>query len=235
VLTGYPGSAPSLVTRMNYPGRALSLVQHHRAVPAIYVMLSSTVAPPRDTECMNIPHGPQAETFLSSELTSAVDSALRVEPGHWGIVGDSTGGYCAAKLAMLQPNVYAGGVSLSGYYHALPGGTAGDIFGGSVHLEHESDLRWLLKHRPAPPASLFVTISEQETYAPEGYPETMRFLHLVKPPMQVTALIEKTGGHNFYVWERELTPALTWLSARMTAPTSPKAHHHHKRLPLHRI
>lgn len=226
VLTGYPGSEPSLVSVMNYPGHALALVQHQKASPAIYVMLSSTVAPPRDTECTNIPNGPQAQTFLSREVTSAVDNRLRTEPGHWGIIGDSTGGYCAAKLTMLNPSVYAGGVSLSGYYHALPGGTAGNLFNGSVRLQHQNDLRWLLKHRPAPPASLMVTISEQETYAPEGYPETMRFLHLVKSPMQVTALIEKTGGHNFYVWDRELPQALSWLSGRVNAPVSPKAHHH---------
>lgn len=34
------------------------------------------------------------------------------EPGNWGVVGDSTGGYCALKLAMDHPGVYAAGAGL---------------------------------------------------------------------------------------------------------------------------
>lgn len=221
VLTGFPGAALSLVGRMDYPAQALTLVHKHRAVPMIYVMLSSTVAPPRDTECTNIAGGPQAMTFLSGELTSAVEHTLRVKPGHWGVIGHSTGGYCAAKLAMFYPSVYAGGVSLAGYYHALDGGTAGSLFGGSIAREHQNDLRWLLTHYPAPPANLYLTITQSETTSDQGYPETLRFLHLVRPPMRATAVIEPTGGHNYTTWIRELPSALSWLSGRISAPTTP--------------
>lgn len=221
VMTGFPGAPLSLVGRMAYPDHALTLVHKHRAVPMIYVMLSSTVAPPRDTECTNIAGGPQALTFLSGELTSAVEHTLRVQPGHWGVIGHSTGGYCAAKLAMFYPWVYAGGVSLAGYYHALDGGTAGSLFGGSIAREHQSDLRWLLTHHPAPPANLYLTITASESTDDQGYPETLRFLHLVRPPMRATGVIEPTGGHNYTTWVRELPAALSWLSGRITAPTTP--------------
>ncbi|WP_158607599.1 alpha/beta hydrolase [Flexivirga caeni] len=226
-LTGYPGSAQNLVDIMDYPSRALAMVRAHEAKPMIYVMLRSTAAPPRDTECTNIANGPQAETFLGHELISAVEHGLRVQPGHWGVIGDSTGGYCAAKLAMAEPSVYAGGVSLSGYYHALNGGTAGNLFGGSLQLQHENDMRWLLRHRPIPPASLYVTISKQETNKDEGYEETMRFLHEVKPPMSVTAAILKSGGHNFATWDRELPKAMRWLAEHIDSPTKPAHRHHH--------
>lgn len=216
VMTGYPGSALSLVSRMNYPAMALDLVRAHRAHPMVLVMFSSTVAPPRDTECTNVPRGPQAETFLANELPSAVAHGLRVQPSGWGVLGDSTGGYCAAKLTMHHPNVFAGGVSLSGYYFARSDITTGDLWGGSLAVRHYNDLEWLLAHRPAPPASLFVTISKAETHY-DGYPDTMRFLHLVKPPMHVTALIESSGGHNFGAWHRELPRALSWLSARIAS------------------
>lgn len=234
VLSGYPGSALSLVDTMGYPARALAMVRAHHSVPMIYVMLRSTAAPPRDTECTNIANGPQAETFLGTELTSAVEHTLRVEPGHWGVIGDSTGGYCAAKLAMALPTVYAGGVSLSGYYHALDGGTAGNLFGGSLHLQHENDLRWLLRHRPVPRVSLYLTSGLQQTKTAEGLSETRRFLHLVRPPMSVTAVIEKEGGHNFRTWTRELPRAMRWMAARIMAPTAKphgghRRHHHHVR------
>lgn len=220
VMTGYPGSALNLVSRMDYPGLALNLVRAHRAQPMVYVMFSSTVAPPRDTECTDVPGGPQAETFLAHELPSAVAHGLRVLPTDWGVVGDSTGGYCAAKLAMHHPNIFAGGVSLSGYYYARSDVTTGDLWGTSLAVRHHNDLEWLLAHRPAPAASLFVTISKAETRS-DGYPDTMRFLHLVKPPMHVTALIESSGGHNFRTWDRELPRALGWLSDRISGRPGP--------------
>lgn len=211
VLTGYPGLASNLPFRMDYPQQALALVQAHRAAPAIYVMLSSTVAPPRDTECTDVPGGPQAETYLAAELPSAVDRAVRALPRDWAIVGDSTGGYCAAKIAMYHRSTFAAGVSLSGYYHAVSDWTTGDLWGGSLARRHRNDLEWVLAHRPAPPVSLYLTISKQE-HGADGYRDTMRFLRLVRPPMHVTALIAPVGGHNFAAWGRVLPRALEWLS-----------------------
>lgn len=216
VLTGYPGSAQALWSRLDYPRFALNLVRAHRARPMIYVMLSSTVARPRDTECTNVPGGPQAETYLATELPSAINHGLRVQQGAWGVIGDSTGGYCAAKLVMHHPNLFAGAVSLSGYYYARSDLTTGDLWGGSTAIRHYNDLEWLLAHQPAPAASLFVTISRSETKV-DGYRDTERFLHLVKPPMHVTAVIESFGGHNFGTWGRELPRALGWLSDRMAS------------------
>lgn len=216
VLSGYPGSASGLWSRMDYPAFALNRVRAHRARPMVYVMLSSTVAPPRDTECTNVPGGPQTETYLASELPSAIDHRLRTQPGAWGVIGDSTGGYCAAKLAMHHPNDFAGAASLSGYYYARSDLTTGDLWGGSSAVRDFNDLEWLLVHRPAPPTSLFVTISRGET-SYDGYPDTMRFLRLVKPPLHVTAVIESFGGHNFGTWGRELPRALSWLSDRLSS------------------
>ena len=213
-LSGYPGSAPALMKRVDYPQLALDAVRSHQSVPMVYVLLSSTVDPPRDTECTDIPHGPQAQTFLAQEVPSAVQAALRVRRDDWGIMGDSTGGYCAAKIAMAHYAVFRAGVSLSGYYNAREDVTTGSLWGGSKALRHLNDPQWMLRHRAAPPASLFVTISKQET-RPDGYPDTMRFLHEVRPPMHVTALIEPSGGHNFGTWDRELPTALHWLSGRL--------------------
>lgn len=214
VLTGYPGIAHALVTRLNYPAHALSVVQAHRARPALYVMLSSTVARPRDTECTNVPHGPQAETYLAAELPSAVERSFRVRPGDWGVIGDSTGGYCAAKLAMYQRNTFAAGVSLSGYYHTLSDWTTGNLWGGSLAAEHSNDLEWRLAHQPAPAADLYLTISKQEGGA-DGYADTVRFLHLVRPPLHVRAVVAADGGHNFRNWGRQLPDALVWLSSQL--------------------
>ncbi|HET8602277.1 MAG TPA: alpha/beta hydrolase-fold protein [Segeticoccus sp.] len=215
---GYPGTALAQVTRMNYPGVSQQLVGQHRSTPMVFVMLSSVVAPPRDTEGTNIPGGPQAETYFAREVPSAVQSALRVTPHDWGISGDSTGGYIATKVLMHHPQTFAGAVSLSGYYHALSDVTTGNLWGGSLAVKHANDPEWLLAHRAAPPVSLFVTITKQENSNTEGYADTMKFVHEVKPPMRVTAMVLDNGGHNFNTWGRELPTALTWLSHRLGLP-----------------
>lgn len=50
------------------------------------------------------------------------------KPGSWGVVGDSTGGYCALKLAMHHPRIYAAGAGLSPYCAAPSDPTTGDLF-----------------------------------------------------------------------------------------------------------
>jgi enterochelin esterase-like enzyme len=161
VLTGYPGTAEALFKKLHYPQTAHDLAKDGRMQPMILVMLRPTLAPPRDTECVDIPHGPQTETFFAKDLPEAVMTHYRVgkKPGSWGIVGDSTGGYCALKLAMHHPEAYAAGVGLSPYYKAPTDPTTGDLFHGNRALRDRADLMWCLKHLPAPDTSLLVTSS----------------------------------------------------------------------------
>ena len=131
VLTGYPGNDLSLVNRMNYPQVVQQQVAAGHARPMVLVMLRPTVVPPRDTECTDVPAGPQVETFLAQDVPVAIRDALRVRPVGWGAIGDSTGGYCAAKIAMMHSDVFSAAVALSGYYHTLQDSTTGDLWGGS--------------------------------------------------------------------------------------------------------
>ncbi|KQX65707.1 esterase family protein [Angustibacter sp. Root456] len=214
VLGGYPGSALGLVRHMDYPGAVLAEVGAHRAAPVVLVMLRPAVVYPRDTECTNVPAGPQVETFLAQDLPAAIDAGLRVRPTAWGVMGDSTGGYCATKITMDHFDRFRAGVALSGYFTALHDRTTGDLWGGSSTLRHLNDLEWRLRHQPPPPTSLFIAISRDER-GPNGYADTRRFLALVHRPLQVTTMVLASGGHNFGSWGREMGPAIDWLSARL--------------------
>ncbi|GLW96204.1 alpha/beta hydrolase-fold protein [Microtetraspora sp. NBRC 16547] len=216
-LTGYPGDAKNLVTRMNLPERAATLISSHQMRPTIMVLMRPTVAPPRDTECVDVPGGPQAETFLSEDLRHAIAATFRVgtDAQSWGVLGGSTGGYCALKLTMRHPTVFSAAVSLSGYYHALVDVTTGDLFGGNTRLRDEHDLMWRLAHLPAPPVSVLVTSSKQ---GESNYKATKAFVAAVKPPMQASSLILPSGGHNFATWNRELPQALPWLAQQLHDP-----------------
>jgi enterochelin esterase-like enzyme len=211
--TGYPGNAQNLITRLRLPQTAAQEIEAGRLRPTIFVMTRPTVAPPRDTECTDVPHGPAAETFFAQDLPAALRTAYRVMPGPagWSTLGDSTGGYCAVKLAMRHSDRFGAAVSLSGYYRAISDFTTGDLYGGSSAYRNENDLEWRLRHRPAPPVDVLVATSR---VGERDYGQTLRFLSLVRPPMRAASIMLPVGGHRFSVWGRELVPALRWLDKR---------------------
>jgi S-formylglutathione hydrolase FrmB len=217
VLTGYPGTAQALVDKLHYPRTAQQLAKDGRMQPMILVMLRPTVAPPRDTECVDIPGGPQTETFFARDLPEAVLAHYRVgkRPGSWGVVGDSTGGYCALKLAMHHPNVYAAAAGLSPYYKAPIDPTTGDLFRGDKNLQNRADLRWLLEHEQAPDTSLLVTSSKVGEH---NYKDTLKFIARVQGTnlTRISSIILDSGGHNFNTWRREIPATLQWMSGRLT-------------------
>lgn len=205
VLTGYPGTAQSLISKLEYPRTAHDLVEKGRMQPMVLVMLRPTLAPPRDTECVDVPGGPQTETFFAEDLPDAVLSHYRVgrSAGSWGVIGDSTGGYCALKLAMHHPGRYTVGVGLSAYYKAPIDPTTGDLFHGNTNLRHRADLMWCIKHLPAPRTSLLVTSSR---HGERDYKSTLEFIDAVKATntTRISSIILDSGGHNFTTWKREI-------------------------------
>jgi S-formylglutathione hydrolase FrmB len=217
VLTGYPGTAEALIKGLRYPQTAHQLAGEGRAQPMILVMMRPTVAPPRDTECVDVPGGPQTESFFAEDLPDAVGHHYRVgrKPGSWGVVGDSTGGYCALKLAVHHPEVYAAGAGLSPYYKAPIDPTTGDLFQGNKTLRNEADLFWYLGNRPAPDTSLLVSSSKQ---GESDYRATLDFIKLVKSrqPTRISSIVLDSGGHNFNTWRREIPATLQWISGRLS-------------------
>ncbi|MEW2305304.1 alpha/beta hydrolase-fold protein [Streptomyces sp. NPDC006655] len=215
VLSGYPGTASALVDKLHYPRTEQHLVRAGRMRPTILVMLRPTVAPPRDTECVDVPHGPQTETFFAKDLPDAVRAHYRVgKQGGWGILGDSTGGYCALKLAMHHPGTYAAGAGLSPSYKAPIDPTTGDLFQGDQKLKNRANLWWFLAHEPAPDTSLLVTSSK---IGETDYKDTLKFIARVQATnrTRISSIILDSGGHNFNTWRREIPATLEWMSGRL--------------------
>ncbi|WP_335938327.1 alpha/beta hydrolase [Streptomyces sp. PTD5-9] len=215
VLTGYPGVSENLLKGLRYPQTAHARVKAGRAQPMILVMLRPTVAPPRDTECVDIKGGPQTETFFADDLPRAVSEAYRVgaEARNWGIMGNSTGGYCALKIGLHHPDRFAASAGLSAYYKAAEDPTTGDLFQGDQKARERANLLWSLRHLPQPDSSFLVTTSRQG----EGnYRSTQQFIARVKAPAQVSSIVLDSGGHNFNTWRREIPSALDWMSSRLS-------------------
>ncbi|WP_042385517.1 alpha/beta hydrolase [Streptacidiphilus melanogenes] len=220
VFTGYPGTPENLISRMKYPTIAAQAIYQKKMPPTVMVLLRPSVAMPRDNECQDIPGGPQAQTFFAKDLPHALATSYNVSTDGkaWGVIGDSTGGYCALSLAMREPGSFAAAASLSGYYKAAEDSTTGDLFGGSQALRNQADLMWRVQHLPAVPVSLLVTSSKTET----DYKATEAFIKAVtaKPPYRISSLYLTSGGHNFNTWNQETPLALPWVANKLAVPTS---------------
>ncbi|HZP51579.1 alpha/beta hydrolase [Actinocrinis sp.] len=215
VSSGYPGDVTKLVTLLRYPARLVDGINAGQDKPMVLVMMSPMIISGRDTECTDVAGGgPRAGEFWAMDVTSAVERTYRVnsDASGWGLVGDSTGGYCALKLAMLNSDRFSAAASLSGYFGALQDGTTGDLYGGDPVFRQENDLLWRIEHLPSPPiAALLTTSRAGET----NYGPTLQFVRDAKPPMRVSTLIRASGGHNFNTWNAEVPAALQWLSSHL--------------------
>ncbi|MGW7055654.1 alpha/beta hydrolase [Streptomyces sp. NPDC054887] len=216
VLTGYPGTPENLLKGLRYPRTAHLQARAGRMQPMILVMLRPTVAPPRDTECVDVPHGPQTETFLAVDIPKAVSETYRVgtRARNWGVIGNSTGGYCALKFAIHHPGTFGAGAGLSAYYRAAEDATTGDLFHGDEDERRRADLFWSLDHAEPSNTSFLVTSSREG----EGnLKDTLRFVDKVRPPARVSSITLERGGHNFGTWRREIPAAMEWISDRLRA------------------
>jgi S-formylglutathione hydrolase FrmB len=222
VIAGYPGTADELSSRLAFPKQLLAEMRAKQAGPMVLVMVSPEVVGGRDTECTDVPGGPQTETFWAQDLPTAVDATYRVMTWAkgWGLIGVSTGGYCALKLAMMNSDRFAAAASISGYFDALQDHTTGTLYANSQDVRNENDLLWRIEHLPAPPISALLTTSRT---GEENYLPTLRFAGLAKAPMQVSTLVQAQGGHNFATWSAEIGPGLSWLSARLATPRAAAA------------
>ncbi|MGW4897684.1 alpha/beta hydrolase [Kitasatospora sp. NPDC004240] len=218
VLAGYPGSAEKLISLMQYPASALTAIEQKKLPPTVLVMMRPTIAGNRDTECMDVPGGPQVETFFTADLPAAIADTYRVgtDPASRAVIGNSTGGYCALKFALRKPDSYRSAISLSAYYTAPIDQTTGDLFGGNDELKQENDLVWRLRNRPAPPVALLLATSLDEN----NYDATQQMVSSFKAPTRMSTITLDTGGHNFHTWTREIPPALEWLGRQLTVPPS---------------
>lgn len=218
VLSGYPGSAEKLITLLQYPASALKAIQDGQLPPTVLVMMRPTLAGNRDTECMDVPHGPQVETFFTEDLPTAMAADFRVSDraSARAAIGDSTGGYCALKFALRKPNSYGAAASLSGYYTAPIDPTTGDLFEGSAELKRENDLLWRLADAPAAPVALLLTTSPDE----QNYTDTEKMVAAFRAPTRLSTITLDSGGHNFHTWNREIPPAMGWLGRHLTPPQS---------------
>jgi enterochelin esterase-like enzyme len=209
VLPGQPSTPEVMFRHYDFGQLASTAINAGRIKPFIAVFPPLMTNPPRDTECTNIPRGPQAYTWISSMVPDAVRHQLRVQPGPWSLAGWSTGAFCATKLLLSQPKDFQAAVSLGGYFTPITDHTTGDLFHGDAAVRRRNSPLWLYQQHGLHGRKLLLICGRQDT---ESWSPNRQMLAASRGDPGVSFLDFPTGGHNYHNYRRYLPDALQWLN-----------------------
>jgi S-formylglutathione hydrolase FrmB len=169
---------------------------------------------------VNVVGGPEVETYLTADVRAVITRAYRASTQHgsWAVMGYSSGGFCATNLAMRHPDLFAAAVSIAGYARPAHDHQTGELFGHDVTLRDRNTPIWRATHLPPPDMALLLMSSAQDRGT---YDDAHAMAAAARPPLSVTLVSLRHGGHNFEVWRAEEPVAFAWLSAHVTAPLAP--------------
>jgi enterochelin esterase-like enzyme len=224
LLHGIPGNPQGWLGPMNVVAHLEAAMATGTVHPYILVVPSITPstalsAPWNTPECSNVPGYANVATWLTDDVRSLVlDHYRALSSGlGWGVMGYSTGGFCAAKLVLQYPELFQAAVSLSGYY-----APESLLLTRNPKLDRENSPQWLLGHTRTPAVSLLMTGSDQDMADPVSEITQLLAAAKANPLSRATEVRSFVapigGGHNQSAWEKMLPTAFTWLSERLSGP-----------------
>ena len=209
-LHGFPGSPRTWLDKLHVQRYLDQEISSGRMPPTVAVFPRQTTSSLLDTECTNLAHGPQVDTFLTTDVPAAVQARFRVRTDRegWALVGYSAGAFCAINLVLRHPDRYVAAASLSGY--AEPGIPVGD---GSEHTFNNP--AWRLRHLPRPPIGLYLAYANDDKVVRR---DCLILAQLARSPVSVTTAVIPYGGHTGPAWEAMEAPTFDWLGGWLARP-----------------
>ena len=191
----------------------------HRLPPVIGVAPTRNPVPTPDRQCLDEPHGPATATYLAEDVPAAIPRLLRARTDRagWALLGTSSGGYCAANLALRHPALFATVVSLSGYFSgAIEDRRAGMADPVPTAAERLANTP-LDRVRKVRQAMSFVLVSARDDR--ECLRELDRFAAVIRgvPGDRVTTVVTPSGGHSPSAWHGAMQQILGYLGGYLRA------------------
>ncbi|MGI8457209.1 MAG: alpha/beta hydrolase [Propionibacteriaceae bacterium] len=212
-LPGQPGTPAGIFKVFDFARNAMAAIDRHSVSPFVAVFPPLSIAAPRDTECTDVPRGPQADSWLATDVREGVARHFRVTPNHWSTMGWSTGGFCAAKMLLRHPTSFDAAVSIGGYYGAEEDHTTGTLFNHSQVLKHQNSPLWLLQHSIAYPVHLLIVTSkaDRDSWSGVFYADAKKMVAIAVGVPGVDTILLPAGGHSFKTYLPTVAPSLDWL------------------------
>jgi enterochelin esterase-like enzyme len=205
LIHGYPFGGPrDWLTSGDAPGTLLALQQAAVIAPMIVVSVDLTAGnPSTDWECLNVPGGPQLETYLAKTVVPAIDHRYRTvaDRGHRALGGMSGGGFGALNIGLHHVDEFATLVI------ALPyddlNDSVGVLDGNQAAIAANTPRRYLPAMTFPAPISVMLAVG---TGAPTDVTTAHRIADALRARGQ-EAVVHAERGFNH-----------TWHTARATLP-----------------
>lgn len=215
VLGGAFSSSSSVFTKLDFANLATAAIRSGKVGPFVAVYPQLNVALPADTECINFPNGVQSFTWLGVDVPVWAKTHLRVtsDGRRWSVFGWSTGGYCSAKLHLIEPQVFGAAASVEGYFEPEPDQTTGNlaqVLAANPGLREINTASWLIRNRPPRNPHLLVMTSMQD---PQSAPSSLAFLKAARGTPGVQPYVVTNLGHSMPAFKAVTPSVLTWLAS----------------------
>lgn len=205
LLSGFPGYPSTWIHGMNM----VKYFEHQQLIgampPTIAVLPQINVLPHRDTECLNVPNGPQIETWLSQDVIDFEKKHLNLRDERWGVAGYSTGGWCSAMLTLKDPKVFLAGASIAGYFEpqfATPFPKA-----SMAEMAAAYNIKAIAASNP-PAVNLLLVNSLRDASTNK---ETQNFYSLLQKPVKKSEITLVNSGHNLKAWNKIEPELFQWF------------------------
>jgi len=214
---GSPGTPLSWDTALRISQVADTLLARHLIGPMVLVMPGINGPGTDYQDCVNGP-GVNDETYLLKDVRADVLARYRVsgDPFQWGAAGYSSGGYCAANMALRHRASFGAAAIIDGYFRASDG-PAGTALGGNLPLEAANSPlytaeRLLPNGGPVPAFWVAAGTHDKVDYRPA----TVFAAALDR--IQQVPFVKLNAGDTANSWQAALPAALTWLWQQLAPP-----------------
>jgi enterochelin esterase-like enzyme len=217
LLHGSPGEPADWVGPLRIVAVANTLIRRRIMGPLVLVMPSINPGGSY-LDCVNTPSVPD-QTYLVDDVRSVVLAHLRVsrQPAEWGVAGYSSGGYCAANLALRDRASFGAAGVMDGYFRASDG-PAGQALGNDPLAETANSplqiARTLsVEARPLPAFWVSAGTGDRGDYV-----AAKAFINALKGLEQVHFAVQPAARHNFYAWADAVPTMLSWMWQQLAPP-----------------
>lgn len=209
LLHGDPGEAGGWVY-----GLGLAQILDHQIatgqVGPMVVVMPTTFSGAHGQDCVDAPHGPLDDTYLTSDVAGDMVADFRVLPPgpNWGIGGLSDGGFCATNLALRHLGSYGVVASMDGFYSTQADlAVLAKVFGSDAGALRANDPTALAQSDSGPLPRFWImrgTRNSTDTIA------ARYFEQVISARESIMSVVVNGANHTPPAWRAALPSLLRW-------------------------
>lgn len=217
LLHGSPGDPLQWINHMGTPSIMNQLLTEHLLGPMVLVV-PATYSGRRFTECLNVPRALD-ETYLVRDVRTDLISRFRVsaDPAQWGMIGMSSGGYCAANIALQHRGAFGAAGIMSGYFRPQDGPAAA-VLHHNPAAEAANDPLLLARKLTPDTSPLPAFWLSAGTAVPSDIAGARAFARALHGVEQVEVLAEHGGEHTISTFRPAFIRMLPWMWQQLAPP-----------------